>query len=69
MTVTPCPKCHKTNSRLLKSTSTAARVHYWICDHCGHFWTVPKDEAPTVFIARRPAAAVGRWSPPPRWSS
>lgn len=43
MPIQPCPSCGVPVTRRLDFTSQYADVNYYICERCGHIWTISKD--------------------------
>jgi hypothetical protein len=48
MPIQPCPNCGRQVARRLESSSQWAHVNYYICEHCGHIWTISKDASGRV---------------------
>jgi hypothetical protein len=42
MPTTPCPACARQTPRHLDAASRSSVMSYYICQNCGHIWTVNK---------------------------
>lgn len=60
----PCPACGRITPRHLHHTSAYALVNSYVCEGCGHIWTIDKlDRARVTHVTPLPKTTDG--SEPP----